>query len=76
MFQRLVDFQHLCHALCHVIIEFIFGEPRKERRALPGTRFLMHCGTPAQGLQLTLTSTCSEPSKQLGSKPGLQAPAA
>lgn len=30
MFQRLVDFQHLRHALCHFIIELVFGEPRKE----------------------------------------------
>lgn len=42
MFQRLVDFQHLCQALCHFIIKFIFGEPGKERKcqlrtALPGT---------------------------------------
>lgn len=31
MFQRLVNFQHLCHALCHFVVEFILSEPGEER---------------------------------------------
>ena len=33
MFQCLVDFQHLCRALCHFVIKFIFGEPVRKRKS-------------------------------------------
>lgn len=30
MLQRLVDFQHLCHAVCHFVVECVLGEPGEE----------------------------------------------
>lgn len=78
MFQCLVDFQHLCKALCHFIIKFIFGKPVRKRKngfrksVLPGT--LSSLSSWPRRLQLMLLITCWELSKQPGSKPSLSAP--
>lgn len=65
MFQCLVDFQHLCQAFCHFIIEFIFGEPRKEEvfsQGSPSWHTLFNEFTEAgplpRPLRLMLPITC------------------